>query len=155
VDERRRQDDRRRQPTRALSRWSFTGRRRGGRRDGEQGNVFVDRYGAWEWTAACALLVLCVADLLLTLDALNHGGSEANPLMGWALQQGVPVFVALKLGLTLLGALVLLLRVRFRGMRLALAGLVVAYVALIGYHLALRDELAAGDQPTVHVEAPP
>src|SRR5690242_4493556 len=108
MDSRRKDPDRRSRPTRWISRWWLTGRRRGGRREGEQRNVFVDRYGGWEWAAAVALLLLCIADLVMTLDVLRRGGSEANPIMRWALDLGVPVFVALKLGLTLLGALVLL-----------------------------------------------
>ena len=151
----RRQTDRRRRPTPWLSRWTLVGRRRGGRREGEKQGLYVDRYGPWEWTAVAALLVLCIADLLLTLDVLRKGGSEANPLMQWALDQGVPVFVGLKLGLTLLGALVLLVRVRFRGIRVALAVLLALYVALIGYHLALQDELRVGRNGVVRLEAPP
>ena len=153
--EQRNQQDRRRRPTPWLSRYTLVGRRRGGRRAGEQQNVFVDRYGPWEWAAVVALIGLCVADLLLTLDVLEKGGSEANPLMLWALEQGVPVFVGVKLGLTLLGASVLLVRVRFRGIRVALAALLVLYVALIGYHLALRDDLRAGRDGSVRQAAPP
>jgi len=58
-------------------------------------------------------------------------------------------------GLTLLGALVLLVRVRFRGIRVALGVLLSLYVALIGYHLALRDDLSAGRGGAVRVVAPP
>lgn len=115
----------------------------------------MDRYGPWEWAAAVMLVALCLADLLLTLDVLKRGGSEANPLMQWALDQGVPVFVGLKLGLTLLGALVLLVRVRFRGIRVALVALLALYVALIGYHLALRDDLSTGRDGVVRQQAPP
>jgi hypothetical protein len=156
MDSRRQGPDRRSRPTRWISRWWLVGRRRGGRRDGEQRNIFVDRYSGWEWAAAVALLLLCIADLVMTLDVLQHGGSEANPIMRWALDLGVPVFVALKLGLTLLGALVLLIRVRFRGMRAALVGLVVLYVALIGYHLALRAGLQTDEPPAqARTESPP
>jgi hypothetical protein len=147
--------DRRRRPTSWPSRYWLVGRRRGGRRAGEQQDVYVDRYGPWEWAAIAVLIGLSLADLLMTLDLLRHGGSEANPLMQWALDQGVPVFVGLKLGLTLLGALVLLVRVRFRGIRTALAVLLVLYVALIGYHLALRDDLRVGRDGAVRQAAPP
>jgi hypothetical protein len=149
----RRQHDRRSRPTPWLSTYWLRGRRRRGRREGEDRNIYVDRYGPWEWAAALALVGLCLADLLMTLDVLRQGGEEANPVMRWALDQGVPVFAGLKLGVTLLGALVLLLRVRFRGMRAALGILLGLYLALIGYHLALRNELRAGLPVPVAVES--
>lgn len=141
MSERREGGDRRQRPTRWLSRHWLRGRRRGGRRAGEGRDVFVDRYRAWEWVAVALLLLLCVADLLLTLDVLARGGEEANPVMRWALERGTGTFVALKLGLTLLGALVLLVRVRFRWMRHALLGLVAAYVVLIGWHAVVQERL--------------
>lgn len=141
MSERRASSDRRRGPTPWISRHWLRGRRRGGRRAGEERDAFVDRYRAWEWAAVAALLALCVADLLLTLDVLERGGEEANPVMRWALERGTGTFAALKLGLTLLGALVLLVRVRFRWMRQALLGLVAAYVLLLGWHAVIQERL--------------
>ena len=51
-------------------------------------------------------------------------------MMRWALDRGVGTFAALKLGLTLLGALVLLVRVRCRWMRQAVLALAAAAVCL-------------------------
>jgi hypothetical protein len=147
--------ERRRRPTTWPSRHWLVGRRRGGRREGEDADVLVDRYRAWEWAAVAALLLLCLADLLLTLDVLDRGGEEVNPVMRWALERGVGTFAALKLGLTLLGALVLLVRVRFRWMRQALLALVAAYVLLIGYHAVLQGRLPDRPEAARAREAPP
>jgi hypothetical protein len=155
MSERRDPSDRRRRPTPWLSRHWLAGRRKGGRRAGEGKDVYVDRYRAWEWAAVAALLLLCLADLVLTLDVLDRGGEEVNPVMRWALERGVGTFAVLKLGLTLLGALVLLLRVRFRWMRQALLALVAAYVVLIGYHAVLQGRLPERPAATQAREAAP
>jgi hypothetical protein len=45
------------------------------------------------------LSLLQVLDMASTLLLLSIGGVEANPIAAWSLQQGVPAFVAMKIGL--------------------------------------------------------
>lgn len=84
-----------------------------------------------------AVNVLNALDGLFTLNALERGAVEANPIMKWAFQFGTEPAVACKL--LLVGALSLLLW-RLRRFRMALlAPLVVGgmYSALTVYHLGL------------------
>ncbi len=140
-------EDRRRRPTPALSRYMFVGRRRGGRRAGERSDIYVDRYSGLEWSLVIGVIALCLADLLLTLDILERGGSEWNPFMRLALEGGTWTFVWVKMGLTVLGMGVLLVRIRFRNMRKTVTAILVLYTLLIGYHFGLRA--AWGKTPPV------
>lgn len=53
----------------------------------------------------------------------------------------MPTFVAVKVGLTTLGAFFLLAHVRFRIARRALLLVLVLYVLLMSYHVWLRSQL--------------
>ncbi|HEX5011195.1 MAG TPA: DUF5658 family protein [Planctomycetota bacterium] len=151
--EQRRLPDRRRRRTPALSRRMLTGRRRGGRRAGERKDIYVDRYRPWEGALVLLVVAMCAMDLLLTLDVIQRGGEEWNPVMRVALDLGVWPFVVIKLAITAVGALVLLLRVRFRGMRVVLVGLTLLYALLMGWHAVLRGE--GPDRTAAAAEAPP
>lgn len=127
--------DRRQRPTPALSRYWLNGRRRGGRRSHERERVYVDRYTRGEWSLVLALVALSLVDLVLTQQHLRAGGAEWNPLMAWALEAGGDVlFSVLKLGLTLAGAAVLLVHVRFPLARRFLPAGVALYGAVLLWH---------------------
>jgi hypothetical protein len=138
--ERRRGPDRRRRPTPWMSRHWLTGRRRGARRADEAAG-YVDRYTAGEAALIVAIILACTADLYLTLDYLRQGGEEWNPLMAHALELGEGVFIGVKMGITVAGLLVLLLRVRFRGVRRALQVILLLYGGLLCWHAAVRAAL--------------
>lgn len=127
--------DRRRRLTPFLSRYWLRGRRRGVRRAGDPRHVYVDRYSTREWWLAGLVVALSLCDLALTLVYLDWGGEEGNPIMAWVLEQGEPAFVVVKIGVTAFGALVLLMHVNFRLVRVCLSGIVAAYVALVIFHL--------------------
>jgi hypothetical protein len=57
------------------------------------------------------------------------------------------------LAITAVGALILLLRVRFRGMRAVLVGLTLMYALLMGWHALLRADMP--DARAAAAEAPP
>lgn len=69
--------------------------------------VAADSEEYWDWVAVALFLFLTV-DTLLTIyaAAVVGSGAEANPLMHWALQQGIGTLVLLNLGA--LGCAVLL-----------------------------------------------
>jgi len=131
--------DRRLRTTPFLSRFWLFGRRRHGTRGrrstDRQDDVYVDRYSGYEWGLAISVVLLSMADLALTLTYLSLGGEERNPIMLAFLEHSEATFIAVKSLVTVLGALFLLIHVKFRRVRKALAGLVVAYVGLIVYHL--------------------
>src|SRR5262245_64905907 len=72
--------DRRSRPTPMISRFLLVGRRRGGRRDGERENIYVDQPGAWIIAAFLLVALLSVADAYFTLHELSLGATEANPV---------------------------------------------------------------------------
>ncbi|MHC4959033.1 MAG: DUF5658 family protein [Planctomycetota bacterium] len=130
--------DRRERPTPMLSRYWLRGRRRGGRRDGEAANIYVDRYAFSEMFLVIGVLVLSVLDMVFTLVHLGHGGREANPIMAWALEAGGErLFIITKLASTFVGLFVLLVHVRFRRVRPLLTFAFVMYAALFVFHMYL------------------
>jgi hypothetical protein len=133
----RRAVDRRRRPTPAFSRYTFIGRRRGARREGEDRNTYVDRYENWVVMSVVVIIGLCVLDALFTLLYLQRGGSEANPLMAVAIEIGVLPFLAIKCGLTTIGVLFLCLHKNFRWVKPLMIGVLSMYAALLGYHVYL------------------
>jgi Domain of unknown function (DUF5658) len=152
--DKRRVPDRRRRPTPALSRYTLRGRRRGGRRKSEARNIYVDQYRPWEGGLVLLVVTLCALDVLLTLDVIQRGGEEWNPVMRLALGLGVWPFVIIKMLVTGVGSLVLLVRVRFRGMRFALCSIAVLYLLLMGWHAAVRADFGDEAQAAA-VEGPP
>ena len=134
--ERREPSDRRQAPTSILSRFAFTGRRRGGRRDGETKNIYVDRYSYREWTLVIGIFFLSMLDLLFTLIHLGAGGREANPVMDWFLDWGgTDAFSVAKFLFTVVGLLVLLVHARFDRVRSLLRFAFGIYGLLFLFHL--------------------
>jgi hypothetical protein len=86
-------------------------------------------------------LVLCIADGLLTIQLLNLGAWEANPLMRRALSMGIGFFIFSKYFLTAGGLLVLLRygKVRILHESITLeeiaAGVILFYQGLVLYEI--------------------
>jgi hypothetical protein len=138
VHERRAGIDRRTKSTGLLSRYWLIGARRAGRRAGERENIYVDRYGVWDWVLVAGVLSLSLCDMLFTLFHLQAGGTEANPVMAWALEWGGhDGFKAVKIATTVVGLLVLLVHVRFRRVRTLLGIAFLVYALVFGFHLYL------------------
>ena len=135
--DRRSSADRRVKPTLFLSRYWLIGRRRGGRRTGEDIDIYVDRYTSYELLMVLALFVLAIADLILTLVHLSHGGAEANPIMALAYKGGDMVFGTIKMGVTTVCLLLLLIHIRFRRIPYLLAFAFVLYAGVFIYHRTL------------------
>ena len=138
ADDRRLPLERRARPTRFLSRYWLRGRRLDGRRTGEGREIYVDHYRVTEWVIVLTILTLSALDYVLTLVHLKAGGREVNPLMGYLVESGGLVFGVVKLGMTLVGLLVLLIHVRFRWARFFLNLALGVYTLLLMYHLYLR-----------------
>jgi hypothetical protein len=83
-------------------------------------------------------VVICSAlDALFTLLYIQQGGSEANPIMALALNQGSTMFVSLKMGLTGLGTSLLAIYEHYWFGRRSLQALALTYGMLLVYHLIL------------------
>ncbi|MHC4973553.1 MAG: DUF5658 family protein [Planctomycetota bacterium] len=138
ADHRRVGIDRRRDGTRFFSKYWLVGRRKGGRRDDEARNIYVDRYSTAEWVLVIGILVLSVLDMVFTIMHLDAGGTEANPVMAWALELGGQrAFEIVKLASTFLGLFVLLVHVRFRRVKTLLAFAFAVYASVFVFHLYL------------------
>jgi hypothetical protein len=143
---RRRPIDRRKRTLRALIHGSFTPRRHGSRREGDQSLTAVDWHHP-QWLAVALLtLLMSFADALLTLTLLQRGAYEANPFMA-PLVHGAPLaFAIIKIGLTGGGIIVLTLLARariFGSLRVSfiLYAVLFAYAALVGYEFWMLQTL--------------
>lgn len=133
--ERRRSKDRRSGPTKCLSRYTLTGRRRAARRESEAADYYADRYELRYFLMIGIILVLCVLDCGMSVRIHQWGGSEINRLAA-ALIHGSPVrLLMFKLGLTSTGLVFLLLHKNFKLLGWVWAGDVIAFVLAV--YLAL------------------
>jgi formate hydrogenlyase subunit 3/multisubunit Na+/H+ antiporter MnhD subunit len=86
---------------------------------------------------ALAVLSGSLLDAYLTIRYVQQGGSEANPLMAWAMAQGEAVFLGLKMGLTGLGTWFLAAHQQVPLAYQGLHGLVLVYLVLCGCYVVL------------------
>jgi hypothetical protein len=137
--ERPRGPDRRQRATPMLSRYTFHGgRRKGGRRDGEVENIYVDVYSPMLVGLLVVFFALTVIDSVSTLIYLGKGGQELNPIAQWMIDQGPLFFVLAKGILSGLCLLFVMLHKTFKPARLALGVGFAFYFLLGGYHLVLQ-----------------
>jgi hypothetical protein len=124
-------------------------RRRGGRRLGDAHPAGIDWHDAHWLGAAVLVVLLCIADALLTLTLVKHGAREINPLMEPLVVGSSDGFAYWKLGLTITGVVVLVVLARARLFGLVPAGVLLylilaIYIVLVGYELRLLSESASG-----------
>jgi hypothetical protein len=142
--DRRADRDRRQTPTGPWSAFPPAGGRMASRRAQEHRQpYFVDRFSSAMFIAVVLLIVASVVDAVLTIQLIDAGAVETNPLMAHLLDHGILPFVIGKYVLTVAGLPLLLIfknyylfdtRVRV-GHLIPMA--LVTYLALIGYQLAL------------------
>lgn len=138
--ERRGPADRRTHSLKSFAYGSFRPRRRHGRRDGDHDRIFLDWHEPRVLYLALAIVLMCAADALFTLNLLAIGAEEVNVLMHTLLIHDVRVFLAIKIGVTSVSVVLLAIaaRRRFLGMVSVLRVLQVfcaAYGMLIAYEL--------------------
>jgi hypothetical protein len=141
--------DRRESPTGPWSALPPAGMRAKNRRaDEHRQPYFVDRFSAAMFIVILFLIFASLADAILTIQLLEAGGDEINPLLNHALNHGVSIFLFVKYVLTVGGLPVLLI---FKNHYLfgtpvrvghLLPFAVLLYAILIGYQLALMQKYA-------------
>lgn len=104
--------------------------------------VSVDWFSARLFAAALAISLLSIADAFLTLQLLENGADEINPVMAALLFRGVAAFTASKIGVTCLCVVALVCLSSHRFMRLVrveamMYAVLGAYILLVGYELRL------------------
>lgn len=107
--------DRRELTWRTLIYGYLRSRRRNSRRTGEGEPIFTDYHHPWLFFLATGIMVLSCFDAFMTLQLLDRGGTEINPVMAALIGHGAQTFAATKMLLTSIGilALVFLARSRF------------------------------------------
>ena len=142
----RRHTERRTRVLRALVYGGLHPRRRAPRRIDDRAVVGVDWHHP-QWLAVAVLIVLlCCADVFLTLELMQHGAYEVNPFMAPLVGHSASAFALVKIGVTALGVLLLtqLARVRAFGripVGVFLYSVLAIYAALVLYEVRLLDRL--------------
>lgn len=136
----RREDDRRNLSWRTVVHGFARSRRRQGRRCDEDEPVFTDWHHPWLFFLAVSTMLLSCLDAFLTLQLLDRGAYEANPIMASALGGSVLTFTSSKMAMTGLGILALVFLARSRFMNqvrtgVFLTGIFSMYACLVCYEL--------------------
>jgi hypothetical protein len=133
-------DERRRVGWRTVV-YGFTlSRRHTHRREIDNDVIFLDWHHPWLFFLSVGTMLLSCADAFLTLELLNKGMIEANPLMQHALNEGTTFFISVKLLLTALGIFVLVFVAKAHFLNRFRTGLFLtvffsAYACLVCYEL--------------------
>jgi hypothetical protein len=140
--ERRSMPDRRAAPTSMWNSIFFGGRRRHVRRASERQQVhYVDHFPWVTLVWVLLLVTFSFIDGLLTLELLDAGCIEANPLMSYLLDHGPEHFFMVKYLLTTLGLPLLVFFSARSWFKYLLPGFVLLYVILMIYQLHLLKSL--------------
>jgi hypothetical protein len=129
--------DRRRRPTSLWGALRLSGRRHSFRSDEESINAYSDCARPVTVTLVLFVVIASGFDALFTLLHLETGAREANPLMRFALDHGILMFLAAKVALTALGCSFLAVHQNFALGFKGLRCLTIAYVVLLVYHAAI------------------
>lgn len=132
--DRREFDDRRDAPTKIWDRLFARGKRASGRRLGEDKNIYVDVYGRREIVLVVLILVLNILDAYFTLNYIEKGGREANPVAQGLLDLGNTWFICAKSFLVGICLAFLLVHKKFAYVDFALGLLCAFYSLLLCYH---------------------
>jgi hypothetical protein len=146
--ERRRDSDRRRQPTRFWDIFRLRGRRGNVRRAPErQQPRLVERFSTASFCLIMALIACTIVDGVITLQLLDGNCVEANPVMAFLLHRGYGAFFLGKYVLTVAGLPVLLVFKNYSlfGTRFRVGFLIPIflglYVLLLVYQLSLLQSV--------------
>jgi len=135
------QPDRRKKPTPMLSRYTFLRGRRSSfrRREDRLRGGYVDRYGHRLFTVLLGIVVLNIFDALFTHVILDSGGTELNPVAGWAFAMFGNHFIVWKLAVIGLGLLLLCLHSKYRLAKAVIVMAVALYSGVVLYQVVLMS----------------
>ena len=110
------------------------------RRDIDNEAIFLDWHHPWLFFLATGTMLLSCADAFLTLQLLNLGMVEANPVMNAIMSQSTLLFTSTKLAMTAFGILVLVFLAKAHFMNRLRTGLFLTmffsfYACLVCYEL--------------------
>jgi len=113
-------------------------RRRSTRRTSEAQPIFTDWHHPWLFFLATGTMIFSCMDAFFTLQLLDRGAMEINPVMDAAIGQSSLIFAATKVSLTGFGTLVLVFLANARFMDRFRTGLILTaffsfYACLVCY----------------------
>lgn len=146
ISEQRMHMDRRRLDWRTVLYGFAMSRRRMNRRAENMDVVFLDWHHPWLFFLSVGTMILSSADAFLTLQLIQLGMIEINPVMQMAMVQGTGVFVGTKLGLTATGIFTLVFLAKFQFLNRFRTGLFLTaffsgYATLVCYELVSLFQL--------------
>jgi hypothetical protein len=132
--------DRRRAPTKPLSRFTFFGRRKKARRAEEAFDYYVDKFEKQDLLLCAVIIFCCFLDIFLTNRIIKFGGSEFNALMRFLMEKGPYLAPIVKMAISLTCLLFLLIHKNFRifkviKIRSAIYFVLWVYFALMVYEI--------------------
>ena len=132
--------DRRRFSWRTVAYGFLLSSRHAARRDEDGEVVFLDWHHPWLFFLATGTMLLSCADAFLTLQLLDLGMIEANPVMNAIMAQGTLAFTSTKLAMTAVGILMLVFLAKARFLNRIRTGLFLTvffsfYACLVCYEL--------------------
>jgi len=130
--------DRRKQPTPALSRYTFWGRRRTFRRKVDQErSSYADCYSPVLLFLLLSAVGLNILDTLFTMMIMDVGGWEVNPIVGSVIAICGDKFWVWKFGIVSASLILLCVHSKFRFVKAAILTTTVIYVGIVLHQLAL------------------
>ncbi len=130
--------DRRKQPTPGLSRFTLRGRRRSLRRKEAQARGgYVDRYGSGLFFLFILILGLNVLDALFTMKILKDGGWEINPVVRSVIQLYGDRFWVWKFAIVTFPLILLFLHSKFRLVKPIIFAISAVYISVVLYQVLL------------------
>jgi hypothetical protein len=116
----------------------FRSRRHNVRRGGDGDVVFLDWHHPWLFFLAVGTMIMSGLDAFLTLQLIDHGMLEANPMMAALLGRGTAAFAASKMLMTGTSILILVFLAKARFLNRMRAGIFLtvffsAYACLVCY----------------------
>ena len=106
--------DRRKRPTKPISRYTFVGRRKRVQRFNELDNYYVDRYELHLLIITGLIIVFCILDAYFSQKILHFGGSENNLLMSIFMEKNLVLSLIVKFFITAIGSVFLLVHNNFK-----------------------------------------
>ena len=113
-------------------------RRRSLRREKDADELFLDWHHPWLFFLAVGIMIMSCIDAFMTLQLLQHGMTEVNPVMAAILEQGTAAFAAVKVTMTGTSILILVFLAKIRFLNRIRVGLFLTmffsfYACLICY----------------------
>lgn len=105
----------------------FRSRRRDSRRVGELDPLFTDYHHPWLFFLAIGIMLMSCLDAFMTLQLLDRGATEVNPVMALVIGKSTATFAVTKMLLTSIAILTLVFLARAVFMKRIRAGLLLTF----------------------------